>query len=167
MPARALAGAAVRLLSVLLLVAAVTTRIHAADLDRSRQVVLMVYDIGLYGSELDRVMAQADGRGVYAGSTPAARARNRNTTRALMLGQRDAVLNETIGKVAARATDPQLNELLRMAASAGAATNPQLLDAAVAVVKSSFEESLWDRLARTARGAAEFPCTREQRSRCN
>ena len=159
--------AACRLPIALCLVAGLTTRIQAADFDRSREVVLMVYDVGLYDSELDRVMGQAESRGVYAGSTPAARARNRGATRALMLAQREAVLNETIGKVASRATDPELNELLRMAASSGTTSNPQLLDAAVGVVKSSFEESLWDRLARTARGTAEFPCTREQRSRCN
>ena len=140
--------------------------VHAADVDKSRQVVLMVYDIGLYSAELDRVMAQADDRRIYAGSTPAARARNRVATRAAMLGQREAVLRATTIKVAARATDPELDALLRMAAP-DATPDTRLVNEAVTVVKSSFEEALWDRLARTARGAAEFPCTRDQRSRCS
>ena len=140
---------------------------YAADLDRSREVVRMVYDIGLYTTELDRIMTQADSRGVYAGSTPAARARNRMTARTLMLGQREAVLRAATEKVAARATDPELNELLHMAAASAPSTNPQLVDEAVRVVKSSFEDALWDHLARTARGAAEFPCTKEQRSGCS
>ncbi len=142
------------------------TPVHAADFDQSRQVVLMIYDVGLYDSELDRVMHEADTKGIYAGGTPAARARNRAATAALMLHQRDAVLNEAIGKVADRATDPELNELLRMASTGIPTANPKLLDAAVAVVKSSFEDALWDQLARTARGAGEFPCTQQQRSHC-
>lgn len=141
--------------------------VGAADLERSHRVVTMVYDIGLYTAELDRVMAQAEGRGLYAGSTAAARARNRAAARILMLGQREAVLNAATEKVAARATDPQLDELLRMARSADAAPDIRLVDAAVAAVKSSVEDALWDQLSRTARGAAEFPCTREQRSRCS
>ncbi len=139
---------------------------HAADFDRSRQVVLMIYDVGLYGTELDRVMRLADTKGVYTGPTPAVRARNRAATATLMLRQRDAVLNEAIDNVTARATDPQLNELLRMASSGTPSTNPHLLDEAVRVVKSSFEDALWDQLTRTARGTGEFPCTQQQRSHC-
>ncbi len=141
--------------------------VHAADVDKSRQVVLMVYDIGLYSAELDRVMAQAGDKRIYAGSTPAARARNRVATRAAMLGQREAVLSATTIKVAARATDPELDALLRMAGAPDATPDTRLVNEAVTVVKSSFEEALWDQLARTARGAAEFPCTRDQRSRCS
>ncbi|WP_158745897.1 hypothetical protein [Acidisphaera sp. L21] len=149
-----------------LLVVLIAGPLHAANVDRSRQVVTMVYDLGLYGTELDRIMALADSRGLYAGGTPAARAHNRMMTRDLMLKQRDAVLNETIGKVAARATDPQLNEILRMAATPDASIDHALIDQAVTAVKSSFEESMWDQLARTARGLSEFPCTKDQPSRC-
>ncbi len=140
---------------------------RAAGLDLSHRVVVMVYDIGLYQSALDSALAQADARGVYAGANAASRARNRAATRALMLGEREAVLSAASINVAARATDPELNELLRAAGSRDAVAATPLLDEAVAVVKSSFEAALWDHLARTARGAAEFPCTREQRSRCS
>ena len=126
----------------------------------------MIYDIGLYGTELDRVMRLADTRGVYIGPTPAARARNRAATATLMLRQRDAVLGEAVDKVTARATDPELAELLRMAGSGTPSANPQLLDEAVRVVKSSFEDALWDQLTRTARGTGEFACTQQQRSHC-
>ena len=143
------------------------TSSQAADPDLSRRIVLMIYDIGLYDAELDRVMAQADSRGVYAGNSAASRARNRTTTRALMVGQRDAVLSAAAVTVAARATDPELNALLQAASSNGAVPDTPLMDEAVTVVKSSFEDALWNQLARTARGAAEFPCTREQRSRCS
>ncbi len=132
----------------------------AADFGRSRQVVLMIYDIGLYDTELDRIMRLADSRGVY--TSP----RNRAATATLMRRQRDAVLNEAIDKVTARATDAELNELLRMASAGTPSGNPQLLDEAVGVVKSSFEDALWDQLTRTARGTGEFPCTQQQRSHC-
>jgi hypothetical protein len=140
--------------------------LHAASLDRSRQVVTMVYDLGLYGTELDRIMAQADSRGVYAGATPAARMRNRALTHDLMLRQRDAVLNATVIKVAARADDTALNEILRMASTPSATINRDLVNEGVTAVKSSFEESMWDQLARTARGVSEFPCTKDQPSHC-
>ena len=91
----------------------------AADLGLSRRVVLLIYDVGLYEGALDRAMAQADRGGVYAGESSAARARNRVATRKAMLGQRDAVLNAAAAAVAARATDPELNELLRAATAAG------------------------------------------------
>ena len=142
---------------------------HAADLARSRQVVLMVYDIGLYTSELDRIMAQAATRGVYGGlgSTSTGRAKDRTLTRATMLAQRDAVLNAAIARVAARATDPQLDELLRMAQSPDAAVDSNVISATVTIVKSSFEDSLWEQLARTARGNTEFPCTKQQPTHCS
>ena len=139
-----------------------TAPLRAADLDRARSVVLMVYDIGLYNAELDRAMG-----GVNAGSTSAARTRQHAAIHTLMLGQRDAVLRAATALVAARATDPALNELLRMAADPDASTDPKLVNEAVAAVKSSFQDALGDALARVSRGAAEFPCTREQRSRCS
>lgn len=152
-------------LAALLLLAALPA--HAADAGRARQIVLMVYDVSLYTSELDRVMDQAASRGVYggAGSTAAGRARDRTMTRQTMLAQRDAVLAATTARVAARATDPQIDSLLHMAA--GQDADPALVQPTVTIVKSSFEESLWDQLARTARGNSEFPCTKEQKSRCN
>ena len=52
---------------------------------------------------------------------------NRSATYTAMLAQREAVLSAATDKVAARATDPELNELLHMAASATAPTNPTLL----------------------------------------
>ncbi len=140
---------------------------HAASLDLARRVVFTIYDVGLFEAGLDRVMAQAEGRGIYPGSNTAARGRNRTVTRALMLGQRDAVLGAASINVAARASDAELNALLSAAAAPGAVPETPLMSEAVAVVKPSFEAALWDQLARTARGAAEFPCTREQRTRCS
>ena len=153
----------------LIVAALLTAPVHAADVARARQVVLMVYDVGLYTAELDRIMEQAASRGVYggAGSTAAGRARDRTLTRGTMLAQRDAVLNATISKVAARATNEQLNQLLRMAASDTAQVDRGIIDSTVGIVKGSFEEAAWDQLSRTARGNAEFPCTKDQQSRCN
>ena len=148
-------------------IAVPVARGHAADLGLSRRVVLLIYDVGLYEGALDRAMAQADRGGVYAGESSAARARNRVATRKAMLGQRDAVLNAAAAAVAARATDPELNELLRAATARDAVAETPLMDEAVAVVKSSVAAALWDQLGRTARGTAEFPCTRDQRSRCS
>ncbi len=129
----------------------------------------MVYDIGLYQSEVDRIMQQADGRGVFGGrgSTPLSRARDRAMTRASMMAQRDAVLRVAADNVAARATDPQLQELLRLSATPDANVDKGLIDGAVTAVKAGFEAAVWDQMARTARGNAEFPCTKEQRSRCS
>ena len=87
-------------------------------------------------------------------------------TRASMMAQRDAVLRLATQNVAARATDPQLSELQRMAASPSANLDQHLVDGAVTAVKAGFEAAMWDQMARTARGNAEFPCTKEQRSRC-
>ena len=84
-----------------------------------------------------------------------------------MLAQRDAVLSAATTRVAARATDPQLNELLRMAGSPDAPVDSSLISATVTIVKSSFEDSLWEQLARTARGNAEFPCTKQQPTHCS
>ena len=79
--------------ALLLLFAALPA--HAADPGRAHQVVVMIYDIGLYNAELDRVMDEADSRGVYGGkgSTPTSRARDKAMTHATMLAQREAVLN--------------------------------------------------------------------------
>ena len=128
----------------------------------------MVYDIGLYTAELDRVMELAESRGVYggAGSSQAGRARDRAMTRVTMLSQREAVLNSATPRVAARATAPQLDSLLQLAASPEAKIDQALLDSAVLAVKAGFEEALWEHLSRTARGNAEFPCTKNQRNRC-
>ena len=141
---------------------------HAADLNRAHQVVAMIYDFSLYDSELDRIMNQADSHGVYggAGSTPFSRARDKSLTHATMLAQREAVLSLTTQKLAARATDEQLAALLGMAAGNAAPADHGQLDAAVSNVKASFEEAMWDQLARTARGNTMFPCTKDQRSRC-
>ena len=84
-----------------------------------------------------------------------------------MLGQRDAVLRAAVATVAMRATDPELKELLHATTSREAVPETPLMEEAVNVVRSSVEDALWDQLARTARGAAEFACTREQRSRCS
>lgn len=147
----------------LVITALSTPALRAADLERSRAVVLMVYEIGLYTAELDRIMGQGDlGRRPASGMLA-----SRSRVHTIMLGQRDAVLSATAATVAARATDAALSELLRMAGSPDAATDHRLIDQAVTVVKSSFEQALRDTLARVTRGAAEFPCTREQRSRCS
>ncbi len=150
---------------LVLLLAALPAR--AADVERARQVVSMVYDIGLYNSELDRIMDQADSRGVYggAGSTPFSRARDKSLTHATMLSQREAVLSLATQKLAARATDQQLGALISLAGGVQPSDQGQL-DAAVSNVKASFEEAMWDQLARTARGNTMFPCTKDQRSRC-
>ena len=139
----------------------------AADAGRAHQVLVMIYDIGLYNSELDRIMDEADSKGIYggAGSTPITRARDKSMTRATMLAQRDAVLSGATTRLAARATDEQLNTLLQMASGADPADRRQL-DAAVGNVKASFAESMWDQLARTARGNTMFPCTKDARNRC-
>ena len=139
----------------------------AADPGRAHQVIVMVYDIGLYTSELDRVMNEADSKGVYggAGSTAAARMRDKSMTHATMVAQRDAVLSAATIRLAARATDAQLDALVQMAAGAGPVDRSQV-DAAVGNVKASFAEALWDQVARTARGNSMFPCTKDARNRC-
>ena len=159
-------AAALLVMIAAVLLGAVPAR--AADLDRAHQVVVMVYDIGLYNSELDRVMNEADSKGVYGGrgSTPTTRARDKSLTRATMLSQRDAVLSATTTRLAARATDAQLNDLLQMAATGSEPANHAELDAAVGAVKASFSEALWDQLARTARGNTMFPCTNNEKNRC-
>jgi hypothetical protein len=140
---------------------------RAADVGRAHQVVTMIYDISLYDSELDRIMDQADSRGVYggAGSTPFSRARDKSLTHVTMLSQREAVLSLATQKLAARATDQQLGALIDLAGGIKPLDQSQL-DAAVTNVKASFEEAMWDQLARTARGNTMFPCTKDQRSRC-
>ncbi len=140
----------------------------AADADRAHRVLVMVYDIGLYNSELDRVMNEADSKGVYggAGSTASTRMRDKSMTRATMVAQREAVLSAATTRLAARATDAQLNALLQMAANGADPADHGQLDAAVGNVKASFEEALWDQVARTARGNTMFPCTKDARNRC-
>lgn len=157
-------GAAVSLAALLL--PAFSAR--AADIDRARQVVAMVYDIGLYNAELDRIMNEADTRGIYGGpgSTQTSRTRDKSLTHATMLAQREAVLSVTTTKLASRATDPQLDSLLTLARSGTEPRDRSLIDGAVTSVKASFEEAMWDQLARTARGNSMFPCSKEQRSRC-
>ena len=147
---------------------ALTPAARAATPERAHRVLAMVYDIGLYQTELDRIMDQAASRGIYggAGSSPASRARDRTMTRSTMIGQREAVLNAATIRVAAKASDPQLDVLLSMSNGGTGAANPALVDSAVAVVKAGFEDALWDQLARTARGNAEFPCTKDARNRC-
>ena len=140
----------------------------AADVGRAHQVIVMVYDIGLYNSELDRIMNEADSKGIYggAGSTATTRARDKTMTHATMLAQRDAVLSAATTRLAARATDEQLNSLLDLAATGAEPADRTQLDAAVGNVKASFAESMWDQLARTARGNSMFPCTKDARNRC-
>jgi hypothetical protein len=148
----------------LLLALMLASPVYAATLERARQVVLMVYDIGLYTSELDRIMAEADTRGMFSSAN---RARDHAVARSSMLAQRQAVLGVATANVAARATDPQLDALLAMAGSSGPPANQALVDSAVAVVKVGFEQAVWDQLARTTRGGREFPCTKDQRSHCS
>ena len=128
----------------------------------------MVYDISLYGSELDRIMDEADSRGIYGGpgSTPTSRARDKSLTRATMLAQREAVLSVATSKLAARATDAQLDAVLHLAATGAEPADHSQLDSAVGAVKASFAEAMWDQLARTARGNSMFPCTNNARNRC-
>ena len=154
-------------MALLLLVLLAALPARAADVNSAHRVVSMIYDISLYDSELDRIMDQADSRGVYggAGSTPFTRSRDKSLTHATMLAQRDAVLSLATQKLAARATDGQLAALLGMAAGGGPVDHAQV-DVAVSNVKASFEEAMWDQLARTARGNTMFPCTKDQRSRC-
>ena len=158
----------IRGLRAALLLAAFALPARAADIGRARQVVSMVYDIGLYGSELDRIMDEADSRGIYGGpgSTPTSRARDKSLTRATMLAQREAVLNLTTAKLASRATDAQLDTVLHLAASGAEPADRSQLDGAVTAVKASFAEAMWDQLARTARGNSMFPCTNNARNRC-
>ncbi len=141
---------------------------QAAGLDRAHRVIVMVYDIGLYNSELDRIMAQGDTRGIYggAGSSATSRARDKSLTRATMLAQREAVLSAATTRLAARANDDQLNGLLTMAATGAEPADHAQIDAAVTAVKASFEEAMWDQLARTARGNSMFPCTNNEKNRC-
>ncbi len=162
MPTFRLVGAAL----ALAVIAALPVR--AADINRAHQVVEMIYDISLYNSELDRIMDEADSRGVYggAGSTPTSRARDKALTHSTMLAQREAVLSITTTKLAARASNDQLDELLHLAASGAEPADRRQLDAAVTSVKASFAEAMWDQLARTARGNTMFPCSKDQRSRC-
>ena len=157
-----------RRLAALLLLLFAAIPAHAADANRAHQVVVMIYDIGLYNSELDRVMDEADSRGVYGGksSTPLTRARDKSMTRETMLAQREAVLNAATQRLASRASDQQLGVLLQMAATGATPSNHADLDAAVVAVKASFEEALWDQLARTARGNTMFPCTNNEKNRC-
>ena len=154
-------------LRLLLAGALLATPAAAADVAQSRQVVDLVYDVGLYNSEVDRVMKEAEGRGVFGGrgSTPATRAKDRELTRASMLGQREAVLRATIDAVAARASDLELRELMRVA-EGGTPVNQPMVDSAVATVKSSFNDALWQQLSQVARGNAEFPCLKGNRSAC-
>ena len=149
-----------RSIRVLLLGLAIATPACAADLGHARRLVTMVYDVGQYSAELDRLMARPSGAGATG------RPRDRSLIHTLMLQQREAVLRAATEKVAARASDAQVDGLLNMAAEAEPPPDPATVAGAVAVVKSSFDEALGDQLARTSRGAAEFPCTKEQRSRC-
>lgn len=141
---------------------------RAATIERAHQVVAMVYDISLYDSELDRIMTEADTKGIYGGpgSTATSRSRDKALTHATMLAQREAVLSVATTKLAARASDAQLNTLLQMAQTGAEPSDKGQLDTAVSSVKASFEEAMWDQLARTARGNSMFPCSKEQRSRC-
>ena len=141
---------------------------HAADPDQAHRVIVMVYDIGLYETELNRIMDEADTRGIYGGpgSTAAARARDKAATRTTMLAQRNAVLSNATLRLAARATDEQLRAILQMAATNTTPTDHSQLDAAVVGTKASFEAAMWDQLARTARGNATALCTKTSRDRC-
>ncbi len=156
------------MLRAALLAAVVALPAHAADPDRAHQVVVMVYDIGLYETELARIMDQADTKGIYGGpgSTPILRARDKSLTRTTMLAQRQAVLNNATLRLAARATDAQLVALLQMAASNTTPADHTQIDAAVTNTKASFEEAMWDQLARTARGNSMFLCTKDAKNRC-
>lgn len=131
----------------------------AADAARSRQVVTLVYDIGLYNAELDRAIQQAEGRGVFGVPTPALRTLDRDRTRAAMLGQRDAVLRAASEFVADRASDLELRDLLRVA-NGEPPVDQALVDSAVAVVKASFNDALWHQMSTVARGNAEFRCVK-------
>ncbi len=156
------------LLIVIAVLLAAASPGRAAQPDKAHRVLAMIYDIGLYQTELDRIMAEADSRGVYggAGSTPASRMRDRSATRVSMLAQREAVLNAATQLVAARTSDAQLAALLTMASSPDAAVDRPLVEGAVSAVKAGFEQAVWDQLSRTARGNAEFPCTNNARNRC-
>ena len=154
--------------AILLMLFAASLPARAADASHAHQVVVMIYDVGLYNSELDRVMNEADSRGIYgaSSSTPTSRARDKSMTHATMLAQREAVLNAATIRLAARASDQQLALLQQMAATGAEPANHADLDAAVSVVKASFSEALWDQLSRTARGNTMFPCTNNEKNRC-
>lgn len=153
--------------SILFLVALLPLTARAASVADARQVVMIVYDVGQYTADLDRALHDADGRGVFGGrgSTTAGRAKDRDMTRASMLAQREAVLRATVDELATKASDIQLRELLRVAAGA-AVTDRGLVDSAVAATKASFNDALWAQMTRVARGNAEFPCLRGNRSHC-
>ncbi len=141
--------------------------VRAANVADARQVVTIVYDMGQYTAELDRALHEADTRGVFGGrgSTAAGRSKDRDLTRASMLAQRESVLRATVDALAAKASDQQLRELLRVAGG-GAVTDKGLVDSAVAATKASFNDALWAQMTRVARGNAEFPCQRGDRSHC-
>ncbi len=104
-----------------------------------------------------------------AGSTAAARARNRAAARASMLGQREAVLSAATDEGGgARDRSATATSCCEWPARRTRRPDIRLVDAAVAAVKASVEDALWDQIVPHRPGCnAEFPCTREQRSRCS
>ncbi len=140
---------------------------RAADYGRTYQLVSIAYDMGAYTAEVDRLIHEAESRGVFggAGSTAARRAQDRDLTRRTMLSERDVVLRQTSTTVAATATDEQIEAVLSMAGP-GAGSADQTVMATVALIKARFNDAAWFQMARTARGNAEFLCLKGDKTFC-
>lgn len=150
----------------MVLLAGAPTR--AADYNRTYQLVSIAYDVGAYTAEVDRLIHEAESRGVFGGrgSTAARRAQDRDLTRQTLLGQRDVVLRETSDKVAAGATDAQIDEVLSMAGPGAASVDQARVMATVAMIKARFNDAAWFQMTRTARGNAEFLCLKGDKTFC-
>ncbi|MEJ1977859.1 MAG: hypothetical protein WDN49_18875 [Acetobacteraceae bacterium] len=142
---------------------------HASDYNRTYQVVSTAYDVGAYEGEVDRMLQEADGKGVFggAGSTPAGRAQDKVLTRASMLRERDVVLRATTTKVANSLTDAQIDEVIATAGPSGGTVNQAHVRQTVAAIKASFNEAAWSQLTRVARGNSEFLCSKGDRTFCH
>ncbi len=141
---------------------------RAADYNRTYELVSIAYDIGAYTAEVDRLIHEAEGKGVFGGrgSTAANRAQDRDLTRRTLLSQRDVVLRQTCDKVASDATDEQIDEVISMAGPAAASVNQARVLATVAMIKARFNDAAWFQMTRTARGNAEFLCLKGDKTFC-
>jgi hypothetical protein len=142
--------------------------VWAANYNKTYAVVSNAYDIGAYESAIDHILQDADGRGVFGGpgSTAAKRAQDRDLTRRSLLSQRDTVLRMTSDKVAAAATDKQIEELIRMAGPESGTVDQSHVKVTVALIKAQFNDAAWFQMVRSARGNAEFLCQKGDKTYC-
>jgi hypothetical protein len=157
-----------RACALVLLLAALHGPAQAADRATAERVLLMIYNTGLYDSEIDRIMAEGDHKSVFggAGAAPSARAKDRAMTRDAMLLQRDAVLRDASERVAAYASDKELAVLVQAADKPADTLDEGALAPAVAAVKRGFTEAAWDHMARYARSNSFILCRQGERSFC-